>query len=269
MDAQSTPRPASCLCDVARVFTKHLSAEVRDGGVEFSVQNPMCDLLCSPHSPLLWRPLQVSAALKKRACFSLILFPCVAGGGVPGGKKVGGGAGASASRPSTSGPDATKGEGVRPRFFVGGRVDAGNAGNGHIHHGQYKDQMLAESVLQRARARDKEISGAFPDLGRSKTDEEREHVYDQISDCIIPGTAKPDGRKLLNEMHICLGLNKISVPLNDLLSRQTTKGEKAMEMEKNMRRGGKKEIGKWQMKVSERPWDPPKRHFRAMLKNPM
>jgi hypothetical protein len=187
---------------------------------------------------------------------------------VPGG----GGVGAAASRPTTSGPGhgASKGEGVRPRFFVGGRVDlAGNAGNGSIFHGQYKDQMLAESVLQRARARDKEISGAFPDLGRSKTEEDREHVYDQISDCIIPGTAKPDGRKLLNEMHICLGLNKISVPLHDLLSRQTTKGEKAMEVEKNMRRGGKKEIGKWQMKVSERPWDPPKRHFRAMLKNPM
>jgi hypothetical protein len=28
MDAQSTPRAASCLSDVARVFTKHLSAEV-------------------------------------------------------------------------------------------------------------------------------------------------------------------------------------------------------------------------------------------------
>jgi hypothetical protein len=64
MDAQSTPRPASCLCDVARVFTKHLSAEVRDWGVEFSVQNPMCDLLCSPHSPPPWRPLLVRAALK-------------------------------------------------------------------------------------------------------------------------------------------------------------------------------------------------------------
>jgi hypothetical protein len=42
-----------------------------------------------------------------------------------------------------------------------------------------------------------------------------------------------------------------------------------MEVERNMRRGGRKPSGKWQMKVSERPWDPPKRLFRAMLKNPM
>ena len=185
--------------------------------------------------------------------------------------KVGEGVGAAASRPMTSGGlDATKGEGARPKFFVGGRIEAGNTGSSAIFHGQYKDQMLADSVLQRARARDKEISGAFPDLGRSKTDVNREHVYDHISDCIIPGTAKPDGRKVLNEMHICLGLNKISVPLQNLLSRQTTKGERAMEVEKNMRTGGgRRPLGKWQMTVTERPWDPPKRQFRAMLKNPM
>ena len=60
-----------------------------------------------------------------------------------------------------------------------------------------------------------------------------------------------------------------AIPLQQLLSREVTKGETAMEVERNMRRGGSKPSGKWQMKVSERPWDPPKRLFRAMLKNPM
>ena len=94
-------------------------------------------------------------------------------------------------------------------------------------------------------------------------------MYDRISDRIIPGTAKPDGRKLLEDMRICMGANKSVVPLQQLLSREVTKGETAMEVERNMRRGGSKPSGKWQMKVSERPWDPPKRLFRAMLKNPM
>ncbi len=181
--------------------------------------------------------------------------------------KVGGGA--AASRPSTSGEGRIKAEGARPRFFVGGTAGLGDDMNRTMFHGQYKDGISVESMLQRPRARDKEISGAFPALAGGKEDE-REHVYDRIAGCVIPGTAKPDGRKLLDEMRICMGLNKMSVPLQELLSRETTKGEKAMEVEKNMRRGGgSRPMGKWQMKVSERPWDPPKRKFRAMLKNPM
>jgi hypothetical protein len=131
------------------------------------------------------------------------------------------------------------------------------------------DGKRAESMLQRARARDKEISGEFPDLrsSKEKLNEGREHLYDRISDRIIPGTAKPDGRKLLEDMRICMDANKSVVPLQQLLSREVTKGESAMEVERNMRRGGSKPSGKLQMKVSERPWDPPKRLFRAMLKS--
>ncbi len=180
-----------------------------------------------------------------------------------------GGFGSAACRPSTSGGGGTKVEGARPRFFVGGRGAMRDEGKVGMFHGQFKDGMLAESILQRPRARDKEISGEFPDLRSSKEKEEKEHEYDRISDCIIPGTAKPDGRKLLEEMQIRMGLNRNSVPLQKLLSRETTKGEAAMEVERNMRRGGIKPSSKWQMKVSERPWDPPKRLFRAMLKNPM
>jgi hypothetical protein len=179
------------------------------------------------------------------------------------------GAGAGASRPSTSGDAGIKAEGARPRFFVGGRAGFSDDVNKTMFHGQYKDGLTAESALQRPRARNKEISGAFPALAGSN-EEGREHVYDHIAGCVIPGTAKPDGRKLLNELRISMGLNRMSVPLQELLSRETTRGEKAMEVEKNMRRGGgSKPTGKWQMKVSERPWDPPKRKFRAMLKNPM
>jgi hypothetical protein len=176
----------------------------------------------------------------------------------------------TAWRPATSGGQGAgmKAEGARPRFFVGGRGSV-HEGSSAVLHGQYKDGKRAESMLQRARARDKEISGEFPDLRSSKENEEREHVYDRISDRIIPGTAKPDGRKLLEDMRICMGANKSVVPLQQLLSREVTKGETAMEVERNMRRGGSKPSGKWQMKVSERPWDPPKRLFRAMLKNPM
>jgi hypothetical protein len=179
------------------------------------------------------------------------------------------GAGAAASRPSTSGEAKLKAEGARPRFFVGGKASFGDELNRTMFHGQYKDGTPVESALQRPRARNKEISGAFPALASGK-EEGREHVYDHIAGCVMPGTAKPDGRKLLNEMRICMGLNRMSVPLQELLSREATSGERAMEVEKNMRRGGgSRPSGRWQMKVSERPWDPPKRKFRAMLKNPM
>ena len=177
-----------------------------------------------------------------------------------------------ASRPTTSAAEGTRVEGARPRFFVGGRIGIGlgNDANGAMFHGQFKDGKLAESILQRSRDRDQEISGDFPDLRGGKKKEDVGHVYEKISDCIIPGTAKPDGRKLLAEMRICMGLNRKLVPLQQLLSREATKGEAAMEGERNMRRGGgSRPSGKWQMKVSERPWDPPKRQFRAMLKNPM
>jgi hypothetical protein len=180
------------------------------------------------------------------------------------------GGGTAVTRPSTSGEAGMNAEGARPKFFVGGRARLGDDLNRTVFQGQYKDGMAVESILQRPRARDKEISGEFPKLAGGSKEEDSEHVYDRIAGCIIPGTAKPDGRRLLNEMRICMGLNRMTIPLQHLLSREITKGERAMEVEKNMRGGGGKgPKGKWQMKVSERPWDPPKRQFRAMLKNPM
>ena len=201
------------------------------------------DLLCSPPSPSLWTPLQVTVRFNKRKSSTLPYSRVTAGGGVPKDMAAKVGMRCTTWRPATSGGQGAgmKAEGARPRFFVGhGGRGSVHEGSSAVLHGQYKDGKRAESMLQRARARDKEISGEFPDLRSSKENEEREHVYDRISDRIIPGTAKPDGRKLLEDMRICMDANKSVVPLQQLLSREVTKGETAMEVERNMRRGGSK-----------------------------